>query len=40
MRTMIRAGFVDKLGLDHFCAHLDTALATAQRIMAKEQASV
>ena len=40
MRTMIRAGFVDKLGLDHFCAHLDTALAMAQRIMAKEQASV
>ena len=40
MRTMIRAGFVDKLGMDHFCPHLDDALNLAERIIQKESASV
>lgn len=40
MRTMIRAGFVDKLGLDHFCPHLDDALSLAERIIQTERVSV
>lgn len=40
MRTMIRAGFVDKLGLDHFCPHLDDALSLAERIIQMERLSV
>lgn len=36
MRTMIRAGMVDKMGLDHFCPHLEDALRLARKTLAKK----
>ncbi|MCR4618127.1 MAG: STAS domain-containing protein [Lachnospiraceae bacterium] len=32
MKTMLKDGFVDKVGEDNFCAHIDEALERAERI--------
>ncbi|SES73734.1 SulP family inorganic anion transporter [[Clostridium] polysaccharolyticum] len=32
MRIMEKAGFIDKLGKDHFCAHIDDALSFAEKL--------
>ncbi len=32
MRIMEKAGFIDALGKEHFCAHIDDALAHAQKL--------
>ncbi|MBQ9851930.1 MAG: STAS domain-containing protein [Ruminiclostridium sp.] len=32
MRTMIKFGMVDKMGLDHFCPHLEDALRLARKV--------
>jgi SulP family sulfate permease len=32
MRTMIKSGMVDKMGLDHFCPHLEDALRLARKV--------
>ena len=37
MRTMLKAGFVNKLGKEHFCARLDDALALAEELAAPVQ---
>ena len=34
MEVMKKSGFADKLGKDHFCAHIDDALSLAERITA------
>ena len=36
MRMMRKAGFIDKLGEDNFCAHIDAALARAEELLGEE----
>jgi SulP family sulfate permease len=37
MRMMRKAGFIDKLGEDNFCAHIDAALARAEELLGEEK---
>ena len=34
---MRKAGFIDKLGEDNFCAHIDAALARAEELLGEEK---
>ena len=36
-KTMEKAGFVEKVGADNFCEHIDAALARARELSGKEQ---
>ena len=36
MNIMKKAGFVEKIGEENFCAHIDDALARAEKIVAGE----
>ena len=33
MRTMKKAGFIEKVGEEHFCSHIDEALAHAEKLV-------
>ncbi len=33
MHTMMKAGFIDKVGKDNFCEHIDAALARAEKLI-------
>ena len=37
MKVIRKAGFYDKLGEENFCAHIDDALARAQKVAAPAQ---
>ncbi len=39
MKTMRRAGFVDKVGEDHFRSNIDDAIAFARELLEREEAA-